>query len=72
MQIGDNTYTLAGLFGTCGLILLALLAFWPAVNAFGKGRHFVAWYVFGFLALPVALAASYWVKPIKGKPEQTR
>ena len=61
MQIGDNGYIAIGLFGTCGLILLALLAFWPATNAHRKGQDFFKWYLFGLFLFPVALISSFLV-----------
>lgn len=62
MQIGDNLITAYGLFGVCGLILLALFASWPATIAFGKGRNFAVWYLFSFFLLPIALISSYTIK----------
>jgi len=34
MQIGYNLITAFGLFGVCGLMLLALLATWPSTKAY--------------------------------------
>ena len=62
MQIGDNLITAYGLFGVCGLMLLALFAAWPATIAFKKGKNFAAWYLFGFFLLPVAFVASLKIK----------
>ena len=63
MMIGDNLSTAIGLFATCGLMLLGLLATYPAVKAYEKGRNFVQWYVFSVFLFPVALTASLLVKP---------
>jgi hypothetical protein len=41
MVIGNNVVTLAGLFTTCGLMILGLLATYPASKAYEKGRRFV-------------------------------
>lgn len=62
MMIGNNIYTAIGLFATCGLMVLGLLATCPAVKAYTKGRSFVLWYIFGLLALPVAIIASFAIK----------
>ena len=62
MQFGNNIITIIGLFGTCGLMLLALFATWPSVKAFQKGRNFTKWYIFGILLFPVALVASFMIK----------
>jgi hypothetical protein len=65
MQIGTNLYTAYGLFGTCTLMLLALLATWPAVRAYQRGRSFSKWYVFSILLWPAALVASFLITPKK-------
>jgi hypothetical protein len=67
MQIGDNFITALGLFGVCGLMLLALFATWPSTKAYQKGRNFRLWYAFSLLLFPVALIASFLiqVKPPK-------
>jgi len=62
MQFGNNMITTIGLFGTCGLMLLALFATWPSVKAFQKGRNFTKWYIFSILLFPVALVASFMIK----------
>lgn len=62
MVIGNNSFTAIGLFATCGLMVLGLLATYPAVKAFEKGRSFVKWYIFGVLLLPVAIIASFFIK----------
>ena len=62
MIIGHNSFTAIGLFTTCGLMILGLLATYPAVKAFEKGRNFVKWYIFGVLLLPVAIIASFSIK----------
>jgi ABC-type glycerol-3-phosphate transport system permease component len=62
MVIGNNVYTAIGLFTTCGLMILGLLATYPAVKAYAKGRRFVTWYIFGVLLLPVAVIASLCIK----------
>jgi len=62
MIIGNNSFTAIGLFTTCGLMILGLLATYPAVKAFEKGRNFVKWYIFGVLLLPVAIIASFFIK----------
>lgn len=59
MIIGMNFYVAAGLFSVLGVMLLGLVSTYPAVKAFEKGRSFVKWYVFSFLFLPFALAASF-------------
>lgn len=69
LQIGNNLYTAYGLFGTCVLILLALLATGPAVKAYQKGRNFLKWYLFGLFLLPVALIASFFISPEKKSEE---
>jgi hypothetical protein len=61
MLIGTNTYTAIGLFTTCGLMILGLLATYPAVIASGKGGNFVKWYVFSVLLFPIALIASFTI-----------
>jgi hypothetical protein len=61
MQIGGNIYTAFGLFSTCGLMMLALFATWPAVKAYNKGRNFSKWYLFSLLLFPVALIASFLI-----------
>ena len=63
MVIGNNAYAAIGLFTTCGCMLLALLSTYPAIRAHEKGRSFAKWYVFGVLAFPVALVASFAIKP---------
>ena len=68
MAIGNNIYTAIGLFATCGLIVLGLLATCPAINAYEKGRSFIKWYIFGVLALPVAYIVSCAMKA-KTRPE---
>lgn len=65
MEIGTNLYTAYGLFGTLTLMLLALLATWPAVRAYQKGRNFRKWYVFSVLLWPAALVASFLITPKK-------
>jgi hypothetical protein len=67
MIIGNNIYTAVGLFSTCGLMLLGLLSTYPAVKAYKKGRSFSRWYIFGVLAFPVALIASFIIKPTSGR-----
>lgn len=62
MQLGDNLYPAIGLFGTCGLMLLALFATWPAVKAYRKGRNFAKWYIFSFLLFPAAAVAAILLK----------
>lgn len=62
MIIGGNHYAAIGLFTSCGLMLLGLLATCPAVIAYEKKRSFLAWYVFGVFLLPVALVASFLLK----------
>jgi hypothetical protein len=61
MLIGNNVYTAVGLFTTCGLMVLGLLATYPAVRVCGreKSANFVRWYIFGLLAFPIALIASF-------------
>ena len=61
MQIGNNQITALGLFGVCGIMLLALLATWPAVKAYQKGRNFCKWYIFSLLLFPLALIASFFM-----------
>lgn len=61
MQIGGNLITAVGLFGVCGLMLLALLATWPSTKAYQKGRNFRKWYIFSILLFPVALIASFLI-----------
>jgi hypothetical protein len=65
MQIGSNYYTAYGLFITCGLMLLALFATWPAVKAYRKGRDFRKWYIFSLLLFPFALIASFLIHESK-------
>ncbi len=62
MLIGNNVLTAAGLFTTCGLMVLGLLSTYPAVKAYKKGRNFVKWYVFSVLLFPAALVASFAIK----------
>lgn len=62
MVIGNNVYTAIGLFTICGLMLLGLLATYPAAKAYEKGRSFVKWYIFGILLFPVALIASLVIR----------
>ena len=64
MSIGNNIYTAAGLFTVCYLMLLALLATYPASKAYAKGRPFFKWFVFGLLLLPVAFIAALAIKPL--------
>lgn len=66
MSIGNNIFTAAGLFIVCGLMLLALLATYPASKAFAKGRPFLKWYVFSMLLFPVAFFAALAIKPAGG------
>ncbi len=61
MQIGGNLIIAFGLFGVCGLMLLALLATWPSTKAYQKGRNFRKWYIFSILLFPVALIASFFI-----------
>lgn len=61
MQIGGNLITAFGLFGVCGLMLLALFATLPATKAYQKGRNFRKWYVFSIFLFPVALIASFLI-----------
>ena len=63
MQIGGNLITAFGLFGVCGLMLLALLATWPSTTAYQKGRNFRKWYIFSILLFPMALIASFFISP---------
>ena len=62
MVIGNNVYTAIGLFTTCGLMILGLLATYPAVKAYEKGRSFTKWYVISVLIFPAALIASFFIK----------
>jgi cytochrome bd-type quinol oxidase subunit 2 len=62
MMIGNNIVTAIGLFITCALMLLGLLATYPAVKAHEKGKNFANWYVFSLLLFPVALIAAFIVK----------
>jgi len=62
MIIGDNILTAIGLFSTCGLMILGLLATYPAVKAYEKGKSFGKWYLFSVLLFPVALIASCLIK----------
>lgn len=62
MIIGDNILTAIGLFSTCGLMILGLLATYPAVKAYEKGKNFGKWYIFSVLLFPVALIASCLIK----------
>lgn len=62
MQVGNNMITAYGLFGVCGLLLLALFATWPATLAYQKGRDFRQWYIFSFLLFPVALILAMRIK----------
>lgn len=64
MIIGDNVFTAIGLFITLGLMLLGLLATYPAVKAFNKGRNFIKWYIFSALLFPIALIVSFIIKII--------
>lgn len=70
MQIGDNAYIAIGLFGACSLILLALLAFWPAMKAHRKGRDFIKWYLFGLFLFPAALIASFLMRDRSGEEQE--
>lgn len=62
MIIGGNHFTAIGLFATCGLMLLGLLATYPAVVAYEKKHNFLTWYLFGLFLLPVAIIASRFLK----------
>ncbi len=62
MIIGSNHVAAIGLFSTCGLMLLGLLATYPAVVAYEKKHSFLKWYLFGILLLPVATIASRFLK----------
>lgn len=62
MIIGNNIFTAFGLFITCGLMLLGLLATYPAVKAHEKGRNFGTWYLFSLLLFPVALITAFVIK----------
>lgn len=55
MMIGDNIATAIGLFSTCALMVLGLVATYPAVKAHEKGRNFTNWYFFSLVLFPVAL-----------------
>lgn len=59
MFIGNNSYTAIGLFITCGLMILSLLATYPATIAYKKGRNFAKWYVFSLFAFPIAFLVAY-------------
>jgi ABC-type Mn2+/Zn2+ transport system permease subunit len=61
MQTGSNFLTAFGLFGTCGLMLLALFAAWPAMEAYQKGRDFRRWHFFSLFLFTVALIASFLI-----------
>jgi len=65
MIIGDNFFTAIGLFSTCCIMAVGLLATYPAVKAYGKGRNFVKWYLFSILLLPVSLVASHCIKKME-------
>jgi hypothetical protein len=60
--IGTNFYTAFGLFGVCSIMLLGLIATYPAVKAFEKGRDFVKWYLFSFFLFPFALVSSFFIE----------
>ncbi len=62
MIIGSNPVAAIGLFTTCGLMLLGLLATYPAVVAYEKKHSFLTWYLFGVFLLPVAIIASRFLK----------
>jgi hypothetical protein len=67
MQIGGNLITAFGLFGVCGLMLIALLATWPSTKAYQKGRNFSKWYIFSLFLFPVALVASFVIAPSENR-----
>jgi hypothetical protein len=71
MVIGNNVLTAIGLFSTCGLMILGLLATYPAVKAYTKGHSFAAWYIFGVLLLPVAVVASLCIREAGRKQKQS-
>jgi hypothetical protein len=43
-------------------MLLGLIATYPAVKAFEKGRDFVKWYLFSFFLFPFALVSSFFIE----------
>lgn len=65
MIIGNNILTAIGLFLTCGIMLLGMVAAYPAVKAYNKGRNFAIWYSFSILFLPIALVSSAFIKEKK-------
>jgi len=62
MMFENDMYIAIELLVACGLIVLALLAFWPALKAYRKGRDFIKWYLFGLFVFPAALIASFIIK----------
>lgn len=64
MNIDRNLLTAIGLFTTTGLLLMALLATYPAVIAYEKGRKFWPWYGFGLILWPLALLCALMLKPL--------
>lgn len=62
MMFENDMYIAIELLVACGLIVLALLAFWPALKAHRKGHDFIKWYLFGLFVFPVALIASFMIK----------
>lgn len=67
MVIGTNFYTVAGLFGALGFMLLGLFSTFPAVQAYEKGRNFIKWYLFSFFLFPLALILSFTIRSSKVK-----
>jgi len=64
MNIDRNLLTAIGLFTTTGLLLMALLASYPAVIAYEKGHRFLPWYCFGLLLWPIAWICALLLKPL--------
>jgi len=62
MIIGTNINIAIGLSATLGLMLLGLLATYPAIKALEKGKNFIKWYIFSLVLFPVALVASFAIK----------
>lgn len=68
MIFENDIYIAIELLVACGLIILALLAFWPALKAHRKGHDFIKWYIFGLLLFPVALIAAFMIKEKRDEP----